>query len=326
MKKTISLITAIIITATTLLTGCANQLTPTNAPSVETEATTIETEVTEVTSETEPEVSLPSIRVFQQADKIVTDFMNELKTNVQNVDYEAFEAMYDRTVISDDMIKADWDYYYELFCGEKIFDIDCKAIAFSDGEIIFNTYMYWGIIKGNNSSYISGPTFRQFYLKYDVNSEKWVWSLTECLSDTLKNQIDTYYINCYGENAYKNGWCSPNYQLFHNRALDTGIQYSLKSAVLNEDGSVDIVIGVINGLDVNKRVYFDSGMLYMGASNDAERPVADLSYYKDNLSCNVAAKSIAYVQINIPKEKLLCSVEKQDLLSCCVSFNCNWNN
>ncbi|MBE6838579.1 MAG: hypothetical protein E7507_03410 [Ruminococcus sp.] len=72
-------------------------------------------------------------------------FMNELKRNVQNVDYDAFEAMYDRNRFNDTAIKSDRDYFYSRFTGAEVHNVDCTATAFSNAEIVFDFILYWGV-------------------------------------------------------------------------------------------------------------------------------------------------------------------------------------
>ena len=325
-RKILTMITALAM-ATAMFTGCVAKPETEQAPTAE---TTVQPEETTTTEATTTEAPAPRIRVREQANKIVSDFMNELKTNVQNVDYNAFEAMFDRNnpTFTDEAIKGNWDFFNQYFTGEKIFDIDCEVTAFDDNQIVFDTFLHWGMTdsKQYNFSYNTYPLLNQ-YLTYDAESDKWLWNATERFDDNLLKQRDDYYINAFGEEAYRNGWSVRNYEIIHNKALSKGLYIAPKSVVLNDDGSLDITIAVVNGLDFGKQISRFEGKIYFGPDGNNTKEVVDLSQYSGYFKGVASSKSVSLVTINVPKENLVNPVEKEDLgYLDCSSFSYSWIN
>ena len=323
-------------TEETTITEATTTEAPVEEVSTTTETSVIETSISEITTEittTETVVTqapASRIKVIEQANKIASDFMNELKTNVQNVDYTAFEAMYDRSnpAITDEVIKNDWDFFNQYFTGEKIYDIDCKVTAFDDNQIIFDTFLHWGMTNSSQTNW-SSKKVEHFnrYIIYDAKSNKWLWGATEKLDDNLLKQREAYFINSYGKDAYYNGICYNDYQAKHYVALEKGFSVNVKSAVLRDDGSLDLVISITNGLDVSKNIKSISGNISFGKDQNNLKEVVELSrgyiYYDYDFIGTVPAKTVKIIKITVPKEKLVNPVtEKSELNYINQKFDC----
>ncbi|MBQ5315510.1 MAG: hypothetical protein J6J52_05775 [Oscillospiraceae bacterium] len=307
-RKILTMITALAM-ATAMFTGCVAKPETEQAPTAETTVQPEETTTTEV----------PRIRVREQANKIVSDFMNELKTNVQNVDYTAFEAMYDRSnpAITDEVIKNDWDFFNQHFTGEKIFDIDCEATAFDDNQIFFDTFLHWGTSNASNNSWsFNTKEILNIHIIYDEASDKWLWSATEQIDEHIQKQFDDYMINAFGEEAYRNGFVTSDYEVRHNKALIEGVECYVKSVIVNDDGSVDLTISIVNGLDFSQNISYRNGYVSLGG-----KKVIDFEdKYYVWLWGDVGAKTIKNVKLHIPAEDLIETVEKSDLTSYYISL------
>jgi len=327
-KILIALTTFAMITA--LFTGCSESPATESQPAENAEQTSAIETSTSATTETEvastpvTEAEIPHIRIREQANKIASEFMDELKLNVQNVDYDAFEAMFDRNnpLITDELIKENWDFFNQYFVGENVYNIDCETTAYSDTQILFDIFLHWGI---SNQSSFSSSTYPSYnhYLIYDVESDKWLWSATEKLDDDIANQLNTYYINSYGENEYKNGSFTNDYELKHNKAISEGLFVKTKSVVINEDNSLDITIAVINGLDFGKTISRCKGELYIGYDKNNLIKAVDFSNgYGAYIMGPVSANEVNLIQINIPAENLVNTIEKSNSQ---LYFNSNFN-
>lgn len=325
-RKILTMITALAM-ATAMFTGCVAKPETEQAPTAE---TTVQPEETTTTETTTTEAPAPRIKVREQANKIVSDFMNELKTNVQNVDYNTFEAMFDRNnpLITDEAIKDYWDFFNQYFTGEKIFDIDCEVIAFDDNQIAFDIFLHWGMTDSKQINYsTSSDTLINRYIIYDAKSDKWLWSATEQIDEHIQKQFDDYMINAFGEEAYRNGWFIRNYEITHNKALLKRLSIHVKSVVLNDDGSLDVTFAVINGFDFGKNLRHIEGKIYIGPDENSMKEVIDISHYSGYFKGMASSKSVSLVTINVPKENLVNPVEKEDLTRLDYSsFYYVWNN
>lgn len=319
-KFLIALTTFAMITA--LFTGCSESPATESQPAENAEQTSAIETSTSATTETEvastpvTEAEIPHIRVREQANKIASEFMDELKLNVQNVDYDAFDAMFDRNnpLITDELIKENWDFFNQYFVGENVYNIDCETTAYSDTQILFDIFLHWGTSNQTSFSYSTYPLYDQ-YLIYNVESNKWLWSTTETLDDDIINQLNTYYINSYGENEYRNGWCVNNYEVKHNKALSEQIYICVKSVVINDDESLDLTLAIVNGMNFSKNIYQFEGKLYVGSDNNNMKEIVDFSNeYGSYVLGSAPSNTVKLIKINVPKENLVNPVEKSDLV------------
>lgn len=250
------------------------------------------------------------------ANAIVNEWLEDAIDAVQDGDKKDFYDLYDDSWTTA-QLNSEWNFFEERFCGEDNYEADGTALAFTKKEINFSAFYYCNKVDGKNSSY-SHNTANNLGLK-NYNGE-WKMFLGNW-SGSLSKKITTAKTEMYGENAYKNGFGSSNYQMMYGKAFLAGVDVDVKTAVLNNDGSVTVVLGFANGFNKAKTIKSVSGTISFGKNSDSVKQVIDLSKVKLS-KFKVAAGDVEYVTVTVKKNQLVNKLSNTAQLGCC-STNIN---
>lgn len=250
------------------------------------------------------------------ANAIVNEWLEDAIDAVQDGDKKDFYNLYDDSWTTA-QLNSEWNFFEERFCGEDNYEADGTALAFTKKEINFSAFYYCNKFDGKNSS-CSYNSANNLGLK-NYNGE-WKMFLGNWFKALSKN-ITNARTEIYGENAYNNGFCSGNYQMMYGKAFLAGVDVDVKTAVLNNDGSVTVVLGFANGFDKAKTIKSVSGTISFGKNSDSAKQIIDLSKVKLS-KFKVAAGDVKYVTITVKKGQLVNKLSGTAELACC-STNIN---
>lgn len=233
------------------------------------------------------------------ANAIVNEWLEDAIDAVQDGDKKDFYNLYDDSWTTT-QLNNEWNFFEERFCGEDKYEADGTALAFTKKEINFSAFYYCNKIDGKNTSFKSNAANNLGLKNY--NGE-WKMFLGNW-SGSLSKKITTAKTEMYGENAYNNGFCSGEYQMAYGKALKAGINADVKTAVINNDGSVTVVLGFANGFDKAKTIKSVSGTISFGKNSDSVKQIIDLSKVKLS-KFKVAAGDVEYVTVTVKKNQLV---------------------
>lgn len=219
-------------------------------------------------------------------------------------------------------LDSEWDFYEERFCGNDNYTADVTALAFTKKQINFSEFFYCNKLEGTNTSFKSSVTnnlgLKNYNGKWKMFNGKWSSSLSKKIK-AAKNKI-------YGKNACNNGFCSGDYQMIYGKALKAGINADVKTAVLNKNGSITLVIGFANGFDKAKTIKSISGTISFGKSGDSTKQIIDLSKIKFS-ELKVAAGDVEYVTVTVKKNQLINKLSgTAELVHCSANINTKYAN
>ena len=233
------------------------------------------------------------------ANAIVNEWLEDAIDAVQDGDKKDFYNLYDDSWTTA-QLNNEWNFFETRFCGEDNYEADGTALAFTKKEINFSAFYYCNKVDGKNTSFKSDAANNLGLKNY--NGE-WKMFLGNW-SKTLSKNITTAKTDMYGEKAYKNGFCSGEYQMMYGKALKSGVSVDIKTAVLNKDGSVTVVLGFANGFDKAKTIKSVSGTISFGKNSDNVKQIIDLSKVKLS-KFKVAAGDVEYVTVTVKKNQLV---------------------
>lgn len=250
------------------------------------------------------------------ANAIVNEWLDDAVEAVRDGDKKEFSELYDDSWTAA-QLNSEWDFFEERFCGSDNYEADGTALAFTKKEINFSAIYYCNKVDGKNTSY-SHNTANNLGLK-NYNGE---WKMFYgTWSRALSKSITAAKTAIYGENSYNNGFCSNNYQVIYGKALLAGVDVDVKTAVLNNDGSVTVVLGFANGFDKTKTVKSVTGTISFGKDSDSMKPVIDLSKIKFG-NIRVSSGDVEYVTVTIKQNQLINKLNGTFELANC-SIDCN---
>lgn len=257
----------------------------------------------------------------KKANAIVNEWIEDAVEAVQDGDKKDFYELFDDSWTSA-QLDSEWNFFEERFCGNDNYMADGTALAFTKKEINFSAIFYCNTIDGTDTSSKYSTTnnlgLKNYNGKWKMFQGKW--------SNSLSKKIEAAKTEIYGENAYNNGFRSGDYQMIYGKALKAGINVDVKTAVLNKNGSVTLVIGFANGFDKAKTIKSISGTISFGKSGDSTKQIIDLSKIKLS-KFKVAAGDVKYVTVTVKKNKLINKLSgTAELTHCSSNINTKYSN
>ena len=276
------------------------------------------------TSKTPESTDKPSVNesslTHAEAKKIVDNTIENMKSAVKAGNKTEFSTFFS-TAISSETIKEYWDLMTNhINNGTKEYKTDNTILAFTDKEIIFDLFFYWNYVDPDNiytnrNSHTTSP--RLFLLK---DGDLWKMHYGQA-SDELADKYQKSCVETYGEKAYYNGFCTGNYQIKNNRSILAGINVDVFTAYINDDGSINLVLGIQNGYDFTRYFRLTKGNISFGKNSETAREYINLlkdydsDYDLSNLE--LEPRSVRYVELTIPKNQLLNELNDKNEFAYC---------
>lgn len=248
------------------------------------------------------------------ADAIVNEWLDNAVEAVQEGDKKEFMELYDNNASSEQLDLA-WNSYRQYFCGKEKYEADAAALSFTKSEINFSIIYYCNKVDSKNTGKVSSTYDLQSDCALKIIDGKWRASIDD-YSDTFYKRMKAAKTKIYGENANNNGFCSPDYQMMYGKAVLAGISGNVKSAVVNKDGSVTMVLGFANGYDKTKTITSVKGTISFGKNKADAKKVIDLSEIKFS-DIKVLAGDVRYVKVTVDKNELLNKITNISELGYC---------
>lgn len=267
------------------------------------------------TSESSP-VIVPSI-TESDAEAIVKKLTGDIEKAVKSGDKATFRTYFTNAIPSEN-VEGYWNYLIDYYDnGTRDYKTDTAAFAFTDNEILFDMMLYWNYVNPENiyENQSSQSTSNNLYIIKENNN--WRMHYGKGSNEIQKKYRDRCE-SLYGKKTYENGFCTGGYQLKNNRSLLAGINIDVFTATLNDDGSVNLVLGIQNGYSFDRYLDLYDGKISFGKSSDASSEYIDLSkkyICNDNLAnLKLNANSVTYTELTIPKSSLLLEIKDANIL------------
>lgn len=236
---------------------------------------------------------------FKTSDLISDWFSHAIKFASIN-DYDSFATLYGD--ISQDEINSDYEYFRDTVYSKKYKCMFNVVSERESGQTVVDVMFYKKQSDGNGTIKYDWQTVNMYFGTYNGYAIR-IPSNYFLRADYV-NSNDSDYIGCFNNNE---AWVK------HDNGVISRATPTIRYAKLNNDGSITLIITIVNKHDTDAKVFC--------LSSYGSKSVVAFGKYKFNISKyidlqTIKAKSIKSYKVTIPYSKVPRDLTANDILDC----------